>query len=328
MSKIKSKEKEYIKGSELSLSDFLEYLFSEKRDQLFPNNSFPTNEMKDEYLNNISNYSDDEIKNILRCFLVSTGNLGSDLHNFSFYKSLVKSDISNSVNGIFDTEYYRRLEKSFKNNSPVWEGLSWVLDLLPDFANESIKSIDAYFLANFQFLPDYALTGLSDASEIIKAKYLDKIQPQELYLNLLPTEFELLTAELFEKKGFAVTLTKWTADDGIDILAINKETGNKQLTIIQCKRYTEKVGVAYIRELIGTVADRKATKGILVCSSTFTKPAIDKASLNPSIELINHNQLTNLLNHYLGPNWPLRIEQILRNRKIKNRKEKPTSNTS
>lgn len=317
MSKKKRKTIDYIKGSELSLSDFLKYLFSKKRDILFPNNSFPTDEMKDEYLNNISNYTDNEIKKILRCFLMSTGNFGSDLSNFTFYNSLDKSNTSNPLNGIFKTEYYKRLKKSIISNSPVWEGLSWILDLLPDFANESIKSIDAYFLANFQFLPDYALSGLSDASEIIKAKYLDKIQPQELFLNLLPTEFESLTAELFEKMNFMVELTTRTADDGIDIFAKKTESGNRQLTLIQCKRYSEKVGVTHVRELIGTVADKKATKGILVCSSYFTKPAKDKAKSNPSIELINHNQLTKLLNNYLGPNWPLRIEQILRSRKIK-----------
>ncbi len=312
-----SKKIDYIISSELSLTEFLEHLLSDKRERLFPNNSFPTNEMKDEFLNNVSKYSDQEIKDVLRCLLVPTGNFGSDLRNFSFYKSLAKKENSKNENFIFSTEYFKRLEESFNYNSPVWEGLSWVLDLLPDFATESVKAIDAYFLANCQFLPDYALTGLSDASEIIRAKYLDRIQPQELYLNLLPIEFELLTAELFAKMGFEVELTVRTADDGIDVLAKKEEAGNRQLTLIQCKRYTEKVGVTYIRELIGTVTDRKATKGILVCSSSFTKPAKEKVKLNPSIELIDHNQLTKLLNTFLGPNWPFRIEQILRDRKTK-----------
>jgi restriction system protein len=315
MLKEKTEETGYIIGSELSLSDFLEHLLSDKRERLFPNNSFPTNEMKDEYLKSISKYSDKEIKDILRCLLVPTGNFGSDLHNFSFNKSLKKSKTENPI---FVKEYYKKLRESFAKNSPVWEGLSWTLDLLPDFPNESIKAIDAFFLANCQFLPDYALSGLSDATEIIRAKYLDKVQPRELYLNLLPTEFEILTAELFEKMGFEVQLTKTTADDGIDVLAKKTEAGNKQLSLIQCKRYTEKVGVTYVRELIGTITDRKATKGILVCSSTFTKPAREKANLNPSIELIDHNQLTKLLNKFLGPNWPLRIEQILRSKKITN----------
>ncbi len=302
-------------GSELSLSDFLEHLLSDKREHLFPNNSFPTDEMKDEYLNSVHTFSDKKTKDILRCLLVPTGNFGSDLHNFKFYKSLEKSKTESQV---FDKEYYKRLKESFVKNSPVWEGLSWTLDLLPDFPNESLKAIDAFFLANCQFLPDFALSGLSDATEIIRAKYLDKVQPQEIYLNLSPIEFEILTAELFEKMGFEVELTKSTADDGIDVLAKKADAGNKQLSLIQCKRYTEKVGVTYVRELIGTVTDRKATKGILVCSSTFTKPAREKADSNPSIELIDHIQLTRLLNRFIGPNWPLRIEQILRSKKITN----------
>lgn len=302
-------------GSELSLSDFLEHLLSDKKEHLFPNNSFPTDEMKDEYLNSVHNYSDKETRDIIRCLLVPTGNFGSDLRNFEFYKSLEKSKTESQI---FDKEYYKRLKESFVKNSPVWEGLSWTLDLLPDFPNESLKAIDAFFLANCQFLPDFALSGLSDATEIIRAKYLDKVQPQELYLNLSPIEFEILTAELFEKMGFEVELTKSNADDGIDVFAKQADAGNKQLSLIQCKRYTERVGVTYVRELIGTVSDRKATKGILVCSSTFTKPAKEKADSNPSIELIDHTQLTRLLNRFIGPNWPLKIEQILRNKKITN----------
>jgi restriction system protein len=67
-----------------------------------------------------------------------------------------------------------------------------------------------------------------------------------------------------------------------------------------------------VRKLLGVISDTKATKGILVTSSDFTKEAIKLAKVNPRIELINHKQLSKILNEIHGPYWIYKIESYIR----------------
>lgn len=56
--------------------------------------------------------------------------------------------------------------------------------------------------------------------------------------------------------------------------------------IIQCKRYTAPVAVGIIRDLFGVVTAERASKGVLVTNSRFTREAKDFAAGKP-IELVN-----------------------------------------
>ncbi len=76
--------------------------------------------------------------------------------------------------------------------------MTWVLDLLPHFPNEAIKAIDAYFLANYQMLPDNSLLALSDCASIIRARYINYEHPKEILYELKPKDFEFLVASLYE----------------------------------------------------------------------------------------------------------------------------------
>lgn len=87
--------------------------------------------------------------------------------------------------------------------------------------------------------------------------------------------FEELIAELFNGFGFNVELTQPTRDGGCDIIAIGGHQLVSNKYLIECKRYAEqnRVGVQPVRALHGVVAADRATKGILVTTSSFTADA-------------------------------------------------------
>ena len=110
-------------------------------------------------------------------------------------------------------------------------------------------------------------------------------------------QFEGLVEQLVKKMGFIVAERKLTADGGVDILATSYEPILEGKYVIQCKRYTHKVGESIVRDLYGVVHSKNANKGILITNSTFTKKAIDFAR-NKQLELIDGEKLCSLLIKY------------------------------
>ena len=231
---------ETIFAKELSLSEFLEKLNSMDYGRLFPNNCFPTEEMMNEYLDTVYERTDNEIRSILRKFLIHNCTFGLD--EFNAQNLIAKIDGKTYIaTTSVKTEYNRRLLSKFlTNQGEVWEGLTWVIDLLPHFPNEAIKAIDAYFLANCQMLPDYCLNALSDSASIIRARYINYKHPLEIFWNLNPYDFEFLIAALYENMNYMVSVTKSSYDNGIDVFAERKDLSQKEKIVIQCKRYTKK----------------------------------------------------------------------------------------
>ena len=94
---------------------------------------------------------------------------------------------------------------------------------------------------------------------------------------LTPQGFELLVAELYDSLGFEVTMTKQTNDGGVDIFLEKTINGMMHSYAVQCKHVSKphrKIGVAYLRELLGTITDKGVTAGILVTNALFTKGAL------------------------------------------------------
>jgi len=105
-------------------------------------------------------------------------------------------------------------------------------------------------------------------------------------------DFEYLASEAYRRKGFTVTENASSGPDGgIDLIL----TKNSEKTLVQCKNWkSSKVGVSVVRELFGVVVAEGASKGIVICSGTYTKDAIDFARKN-HIELIAGNALARLI---------------------------------
>jgi restriction system protein len=100
--------------------------------------------------------------------------------------------------------------------------------------------------------------------------------PRLLY-ELTPRGFENVVAELLRRLGYQVTVTPPSNDGGKDIYAAKKTSIGSFLYLVECKKYApdNRVGVELIRQLHGVVQAEKATAGILVTTSFFTKGALE-----------------------------------------------------
>ena len=116
-----------------------------------------------------------------------------------------------------------------------------------------------------------------------------------------PRKFEELVADIFRDKGFEVTLTPRTRDGGRDIQAVHKSSLGSILYLVECKRYNSahKVGVELVRALYGVKLRERATAGVLVTTSSFTKDALDFASpLKYELSLQDFKSLQSWLKEY------------------------------
>jgi restriction system protein len=299
----KRKEKPIKDGKEMSLSEWLEALKipeTRRKFHLLPDNCFPTDEHRSEYLDSIKNRENSEIRHLLRNFLIKSGCYGTDRLALASLKG-------EKLARAFDRhEYVRRMLRS----EPNWEGLSWVLDLLhrPRMA---IQVLEGYLAAHFWWMTDNMIDGLYDAMAIIRAAYIEVNHPQEVLLDLGWRDFELYVASLFSRKGFEVKLTPPLKDGGCDILIKNSETTRAEYSLVECKRYKDNVGVKEVRALLGVVEQKNASRGIIVTTSKFTTTAIMEAQQTSRLELIDFTALQSQLNQYFSPNWPKTIDSDL-----------------
>jgi hypothetical protein len=93
--------------------------------------------------------------------------------------------------------------------------------------------------------------------------------------------FEELVAELFERDGFEVEMTPLTGDRGVDLFAARKERWGTMLYVVQCKRYTAKIGPSFVREFAWVINRHDANHGVLATTSHFTPGAVAEQQLLP-----------------------------------------------
>ncbi len=107
-----------------------------------------------------------------------------------------------------------------------------------------------------------------------------------------PREFELQVAQALQARGLSVQVTGGAGDEGVDIIARDPAPVTGGTYLVQCKRYApdRKVGVAEVRELYGALQEKRASKGILATTASFTTPAVRFAEDKP-LELLDGAQL-------------------------------------
>lgn len=121
--------------------------------------------------------------------------------------------------------------------------------------------------------------------------------PTEIH-KLSPTEFELLVAELFERDGYSVELTRKSRDGGVDIFAKKNDIGGEHLTVVQCKKYKmdNPVRVHFVREIAGSMNIHSATAGAIFTTSRFTKDAVEESKkLRYRLSLTDYFSLMKIL---------------------------------
>ena len=106
-------------------------------------------------------------------------------------------------------------------------------------------------------------------------------------------QFEHLVSEAYRRRGYTTRVVgSPSGDGGVDIeLARPGET-----VLVQCKHWKAwSVGVTTVRELLGVVVSRRATRGILVTSGRFTEEAQRFGDLNSQVELVDGTRLTAMI---------------------------------
>lgn len=125
-------------------------------------------------------------------------------------------------------------------------------------------------------------------------------QPERIY-DIAPRRLEEIIAHLFRNTlNCSVELTKTTRDGGKDIVCIDSNFGK---FVVEIKRYrrSRKIGVAYIRHLLGVMLIEGYEYGVFVTTSDFTKDAL-KAQAQLSrmgkwrIDLRDFDDIKNWLN--------------------------------
>lgn len=86
--------------------------------------------------------------------------------------------------------------------------------------------------------------------------------------------FERALAAIVQRLGYEVELQRGTKDGGIDIIAVKRDPafgGHRYL--LQAKRWSNRVGVEAVREVLFLREHYRATKACLATTSTFTRGA-------------------------------------------------------
>lgn len=261
--------------------------------------------MKSQYLAKVRSIPEAQIKALLRKLLPKTGQRHGE---YKIYNDHMKvSPVAKKR--IQGTEYWHRIS-SFRTDT--MEGLTWVLDLLPRSPKTAVMVIQAYLNANEYFLWDAEELSLVDSIDVIKAKYFDHRHPISDFYKIKPIEFEWLIEGLFSNLGYQTTVTQNTHDKGMDIVAIKEKIGKKEKALIECKRHTKVIGVSEVRRLRGILPSENASRGILITTSSFSRPAIKFAEANSCIELIDREKLNFLLNLHLGTEWHINMKYLFK----------------
>ncbi|WP_338832717.1 Mrr restriction system protein [Moorella humiferrea] len=183
---------------------------------------------------------------------------------------------------------------------------------------ENLQYLDMKYLRQF---PEYReFRGLSKNEEEVPPHSLDNVQtPEELLeythqklLDQLSEEllervknssadfFEKLVLDLLVAMGYggsvkdAAEKVGRTGDGGIDGV-IKQDKLGLDVICVQAKKWQNQVGVSVVREFVGSLLDRKAKKGVLITTSSFSNEAKEYAARVGNAVLIDGRKLAELM---------------------------------
>jgi len=136
--------------------------------------------------------------------------------------------------------------------------------------------------------------NMVDKRFVDQTDLLTDLEARPNLMDLTPTEFEQLVANLFDRIGIEAKLTRSHRDGGVDVIGFDKRPILGGKVVIQAKRYSHTVGVSAVRDLYGTMQHEGANKGILVTTAGYGPDAFTFASDKP-VELIDGAGLLYLL---------------------------------
>ncbi|MFN0193728.1 MAG: restriction endonuclease [Aestuariivirga sp.] len=178
------------------------------------------------------------------------------------------------------------------------------------------SSVDNAFPADPRETPDDQLRRLSkEINSSLGAEIVERIQ------NSAPSFFERVVVSLLLAMGYGGAIEEAgkilgrSGDDGVDGV-IDQDTLGLDRVYIQAKRYNSEtsIGPGAIRDFYGSLDMHKASKGLFVTTSSFSKAAVETAErLGKRIVLIDGQQLANYLVKF---NVGCRVQETIEVKKI------------
>lgn len=132
--------------------------------------------------------------------------------------------------------------------------------------------------------------------------------------------FEKYLEALFKKLGYKVERTRYVGDYGADLVVWRNGTK----TVIQAKRYKQKVGVKAIQEAVAAKGYYSCVKAMVVTNSFYTKQAIELAKAN-DVQLWDRNDLVKALLSVKNENVPEPLPVVDSNIEINSNNEVATT---
>jgi restriction system protein len=276
----------------------------------FQNWSFPTDELLEAYVATLDERPEEQVRHLLRCFLFDRSTFGSDKQRLD---QLIHDEDEHRARELLSTEYGRRLVLP-RRGERAHPGVRWTLDLLPDSPRHALAVIDAYVAAFFPYLPDGRLAGLWDASTLISARYLHRrdLDGRAALQAISAGELEQLVARLYTMMGYDCELTPPSRDGGRDVIAVRDDAGKRERRLIDCKHYSGSLHIKDARALLGIVSTEHATVGVLLTTGRATQGIRQLRDADSRLDLVEGDRLLELLDEYLGPRWPERLDYWLR----------------
>lgn len=285
---------------------------------VYPRFRIPYHGWVDEYIRNIINTEEGEVKNLLRV-LLQPFTRKMDIENYKAKAYVLQNycvELNDEHREIFQANLELEYNKRIENGDEAWDGLTWVLQYLPYNPYKAIRALNSHIEAEACVLPDDRLIGIGQCVQIIEAKYIKNSSGLERYiLKLKPREFEWLIELLYEDLGYDTKLTPATRDGGKDIIAsINREDGNEKI-YVECKLYrTTKLDKNAVRAFAYSVVDDRINRGVLFCTGYVTE---DIRNMDPRIQVLSLEEIILLLNAHMGSDWYKRLDILMGNQRRK-----------
>ncbi|MGB5158849.1 MAG: hypothetical protein WBN77_15595 [Desulfobacterales bacterium] len=194
-----------IETDNLSLADWLTLLNDPPKNAVYVDYMFPSDRHRDEYLSTVDERNIAEVKQLLRRFLWLPSSFGEDTLKAEILVQKIKNK-----EPIKDTELHRRVKYyiASRGKLPIWDGTQWVLDLLPKNPREWLQTLEAYVGIYGFPLPDGRFHGIIDAMSVIRSKFIDIPVSGKEFDSISDRQLELLIAELYDKIGYSILVTK------------------------------------------------------------------------------------------------------------------------
>lgn len=157
-------------------------------------------------------------------------------------------------------------------------------------SDKIINSFESCYEIFSTYENHYKIKAYSKSLATPRIEYGVKVTIDDIDL-MTGIEFEEFIGNLFENMGYAVTLTKASGDQGVDLI-VEK---NKDRIGIQTKCYTSTVSNKAVQEIIAGLRYYDLGKGIVITNNYFTAPAKKLADVS-NIALWNRDMLKLKLN--------------------------------